>query len=306
MKSYQRLFLFALLALALTAILSPWAATAWDYVTSTYPGWDKYRYTFSKIFDRIFMIAGVVLFFLCRRFLKLGSLKEVGLSPRTHALRDLGMGAGLAVASMSVVVFLMSLTDAFDPFFRLSAAETLNRCAKALLAAVSVGFVEEVFFRGIIFKGLLEDMERARAYVLASLFFSAIHFVQPSDDAVLTGIHPWAGIRHLLYSFHPFLDPGTFPGLVGLFLIGTILCYAFERTGTLYLSIGLHAGWIFSLKIFGAFGHYTREDLGWMFGSTDPKIVSGVIPWLGMIVVGLLVHQFTRTRYRLFAEPIRE
>jgi len=303
-KSYQRLLLFGLLALALTAIISPWAAATWQYITATQAGWQQYRYTFSKIFDRCFMFAGMILFFGCRRFLKLGSLNQLGLTPRTRAGGDFFLGVGLSVASMAGLTLIMALTDVFIPYFRLSLSETMARCGTALLAALGAGFFEEIFFRGIVFKGLREDLGPVRGYFFANLFFAAIHFVRPSDDIVLTGIHPWAGIRHVVYSFYPFLDFGTlFPGLLGLFLIGTVLCYAFERSGTLYLSIGLHAGWIFSLKTFGVFGQYTRESLGWMFGSTDPKVVSGVISWIGIVFVGVLVHRFTRSRLRLLAAP---
>ena len=295
MKSYERLFIFGLFVLALTALLSPWAAAAWARFTSANPGYEQY--SFSKIFDRVFMVMGVATFFLFRRLLKLGSLKELGLSPRTHALRDVLVGAGLALASILALTLFMSLTDVFDPFIRRSVAETLARCGKALLAAVGAAFVEEVFFRGIVFKGLRQDIKPAYAYLLASFFFAAIHFVQPSNDVALSTIEPGAGLRHVLLSFHPFFNPETIlPGLFGLFLIGIVLCYAYERTGTLYLSMGLHGGWIFGLKSFGAFGYYTREDLGWMFGSTDPKVVSGVIPWIGIVIVGVLVHWITRER----------
>ena len=309
MKTYQRLLIFGLVVLALAALISPWAAAAWWYFTDAHPGWE--RYSFSKIFDRTFMVMGIVTFFTGRRFLRLGSLKELGLSPKTRAVRDVVIGAGLAVGSMVILVSLMSFTGAFSPFFRLSVAETFARCAKALLAAASVAFVEEIFFRGIIFKGLRQDTRLAYAYLLAALFYSAIHFVQPADEKLLSAIEPLAGFRHVAESFHPFLNPETLlPGLFGLFLIGVVLCYAFARTGTLYMSMGLHAGWIFALKIFGAFGHYSRENLGWMFGSTDPKVVSGVISWVGILVVGLLVHLLTRGRsglaiYSNFA-PMRQ
>ncbi len=308
MKSYQRLFIFALLVLAMTAILSPWAAAAWNYFTSSRPGWETYQYPFSRIFDRFFMISGVILFFVCRRFLKLVSLNEIGLTPPTRAFRDISLGATISVASMALLAVIMSLTDVFTPFFRLSLSASLARCGEALLAAVGAGFIEEVFFRGIIFKGLRQDLGAPLGYLFAGLFFSAIHFVQPSDDAVLAGIHPWAGFSHLLNSFQPFLDPGTLlPGLFGLFLIGVILCYAFERTGTLYLSIGLHGGWIFSLKTVRVFGDFTRLDLGWMFGSTNPKFVSGVITWVGLIIVGFVVHYLTRRRSGLFAgRPLQQ
>jgi membrane protease YdiL (CAAX protease family) len=135
------------------------------------------------------------------------------------------------------------------------------------------------------------------AFVITSLFYSAIHFVKPAEKISLSALDAWAGIRHLVYSFQPFLDPLAFlPGLFGLFLIGIVLSYAFLRTGSLYLSIGLHAGWIFGIKTIRVFGDYRREDLGWLFGSSEPKLISGVAGWLGIVAVGVIVHTMTRNR----------
>src|ERR1051325_11116005 len=92
MKTYQRLLIFGLVVLALAALISPWAAAAWWYFTDAHPGWE--RYSFSKIFDRTFMVMGIVTFFTGRRFLRLGSLKELGLSPQTRAVRDVVSGPG--------------------------------------------------------------------------------------------------------------------------------------------------------------------------------------------------------------------
>jgi membrane protease YdiL (CAAX protease family) len=91
---------------------------------------------------------------------------------------------------------------------------------------------------------------------------------------------------------------GLFPGLFGLFLLGIVLSYAFIRTGSLYLSIGLHAGWVFGIKTIKVYGNYTREGLGWLFGSTDPKFLSGVATWVGFLMVGLIVYWLTRKRQR--------
>jgi len=304
MKSYQRLLLFAIIVLGVTALLSPWAALTWDYITTTRPGWESYRYSFGKIFDRFFMVSGILLFFCCRRFLRLGPVNQWGLTPRSFAAPDLWRGFSLAVASMAGLVLVMSVADVFTPFFRLSLARSLERCASAILAAAAAGVIEELLFRGLIFKGLYEQLGRARAYLFTALFYSAIHFVKPGDPAALGGLDAWTGIRYLANSFQPFTELETlFPGLLGLYLIGAVLCYAFERTGTLYLSIGLHAGWIFSLKTLRVFGDFRRGDLGWLFGSTDPKIVSGVITWLGILLVGVAVGLITRRRARLFPDP---
>ena len=102
-------------------------------------------------------------------------------------------------------------------------------------------------------------------------------------------------MRYLAGSFEPFLDFRTlFPGFIGLFLLGLVLSYAVLRTRTIFLAIGLHAGWIFALQSIRVFGDFNRQDLGWMFGSTNPKIVSGVITWIGILAVAAVVHGLTR------------
>ena len=175
-----------------------------------------------------------------------------------------------------------------------------NRGFMSLSAGIFAGFLEEVFFRGILFAGLRKHGGPLRAYVLANLFYSVIHFVKPGEDYFIDRLDLLAGFRHLGTTFEPFLDPlSLVPGIIGLFLLGAVMSYALARTGNLYLSIGLHAGWIFSLKMVRVFGNFTRQDLGWMFGSTDPKIVSGVATWVGILLVGLAVSRLTRLYARI-------
>jgi membrane protease YdiL (CAAX protease family) len=306
MKSYQRLFIFMLLVLALTALVSPWAAIAWDLLSGAETAPADERIPFSRFFNRFFMISGILLFFACRSLLKIESPYELGLLPKTRAARDVGIGLCLSLGSMVALGCVMSLADVYQPFFRLSLSRSLQQCASAILTAFTVGLLEEVFFRGIIFRGLLEDWKPLTAFIAANLFYSALHFVKPSETYFLSGIDPLAGFRHLFSTFAPFLNLSDIaPGLIGLWLIGIVLSYAFTRTGTLYLAIGLHAGWIISIKTVRVFGNYKRDDLGWLFGSSEPKIVSGVITWVGIVLVGIAVHWLTRKRARLVAENER-
>ncbi len=297
MKTHNRLFLFLLASLVITVLLTPWLAVSWDRFVNARPAWEPYRIPFSRIFDRCFLVTSILLFFPCRRFLKIGSAPQVGLAPRTHWLRDIANGFGWAIVSMVVLVAVMALQDVFTPFFRLSPAESVARITNALLAGLSVGFLEEVFFRGIFFKGLLEQDKPLRAFLVTNAFFAAVHFVQPVRAFQLTDYDPWGGARYLVGSFEPFLHWRTlFPGFIGLFLLGLVLSYAVLRTRTIFLAIGLHAGWVFALQSMRVFGDFRRQDLGWMFGSTDPKIVSGVITWIGLLIVAAAVHGLTRRR----------
>ncbi len=86
------------------------------------------------------------------------------------------------------------------------------------------------------------------------------------------------------------------PGFIGLLLVGVVLSFAVERTGKLYLAIGLHCGWVFSLKISSLFGDINRQQLGWLFGAGNPKIVSGVATWVAILLTGAAVHYLTKNR----------
>jgi hypothetical protein len=127
MKTYQRLFIFTLLALAMTVLLSPWAAAAWGHLIPGRADWQHYQYSFSQIFSRFFTISGIGLFIVLRRFLNLGSLNELGLKPFTHARRDLSLGAALSLASIAALIGVMSFADIFTPFFRLTLKHTRLR-----------------------------------------------------------------------------------------------------------------------------------------------------------------------------------
>ena len=63
--------MFLLLALLLTSLLSPWVAWLWNLILEAHPQWQEQRYPFSRIFDRLFMILGFILFFLCRSLLEI-------------------------------------------------------------------------------------------------------------------------------------------------------------------------------------------------------------------------------------------
>lgn len=95
-----------------------------------------------------------------------------------------------------------------------------GRCVIALLAlALYSGVVEELVFRGVVFRVLEEWLGTWVALVLASLLFGGLHLTNP--DATLWGAVAIA------------LDAGTL----------LTACYVLIRR--LWLAIGLHFGWNF-------------------------------------------------------------
>jgi membrane protease YdiL (CAAX protease family) len=298
MKSFRphaRLLIFLLIALALTCAVSPWMALAADWLSRYWPALVSERVPFPRIFNRAFMVTTIVLFIAGHRLLIPNQLKKLLAVRSSVVAKNLLLGCALALVSMVFLIVTMTIADVYTPFFRLSLADSLARFASAFASGVFVGFLEEIFFRGMLFLSLYDQGRPLRAYLLANLFYSLLHFVKPGASYFLDHLDPTAGFRHLVTTFEPFLHPiPLLPGIFGLFLIGVVLSYALARTGNLYMSIGLHGGWVIGLKTIRVFGDFTRQDLGWAFGSTDPKIVSGVVTWIGILLVGVAVHWFTR------------
>ena len=89
-----------------------------------------------------------------------------------------------------------------------------------LLGGVVAPFAEEVFFRGYLYAGLRELWGRNWALFASSLAFAVVHFT-----------------------------PGVLPPML---LIGLILAYTYERSGSLWPSIALH-GAINAIAFVGAY-----------------------------------------------------
>jgi len=314
LKSYQRILLFLCGMIVMTCVLSPWLYATWDLVLRPWVGsiWEwvfgyrpDLRVPFPRFFNRTFMIFGMILFAASWRWL-VGAdslrraLSAIGLRRSSHRLSDLLTGFALALSSVVGIAGLMTAAGLYHPAFRYDFGEGLVRLLQALFAGLSVGFFEEIFFRGMVFRGLVDDWKVGWSFFGASLFYSAIHFVSSPEQRFLEGIEPLAGIRTFVASLHKFAAPELMlPSFIGLFVLGVVLCTAFYRTGALYLPIGLHAGWVFGIKSIVVFGNYRRRELGWLFGRLRPSFLSGVVVWAAFITVGLIVAQLTRSRQGL-------
>lgn len=84
------------------------------------------------------------------------------------------------------------------------------------LAFLAVGFFEEYLFRGYLLKTLTGGIGFWWAAIVLSIMFGAAHLNNGGED--------WLG--------------ALAAGLIGLFF-----CFTWQRTGSLWFAVGLHAGW---------------------------------------------------------------
>jgi membrane protease YdiL (CAAX protease family) len=144
-----------------------------------------------------------------------------------------------------------------------------------------VALLEEVLFRGALFGTLRKAVAWPIALLISSVVYAWLHFFQrPAAPPHITWASGWVLLPQMM---HGFVEWETLvPGFFTLTIAGLLLGLAFQRTRSLYFSIGLHAGWIFWLKLYGfATSPVPGADLRF-WGSQ--KLVDG---WLGLVVMAL-------------------
>ena len=187
------------------------------------------------------------------------------------------MGFGLGFFSLAVIASIALGVGV--SVFASKAQNIPEKVVGAALTAVVVGTLEEILFRGGIFGALRRNLNWKVALLLSSSIYALVHFLgSPSQ----VGPVAWyTGLELLPRMFEGFFRwEKLLPGLINLTVIGGILALAYHRTGNLYFSMGLHAGWIFCLKCYGLSVKHMREANGWIWGSA--KMIDG---WLTLLIL---------------------
>lgn len=205
--------------------------------------------------------------------------------------------SGWEIAGGFLLAFISSQTIlAFDlginGFVRasLSAGQVAGIVSTALVAALLVPPLEETIFRGFLVGQLAQLMSRRAACLLGALIFMLAHFLKIPVSLDREPVHLWSGVGALGAAFHPVLqgDCLSWKGL-NLFLIGVILGGIFLRSGRLWLSAGLHAGWILVLLLFAGL---TRPSPHPAHPELSGDMLSNPLASLVLSVLGLWLWRY--------------
>jgi len=204
--------------------------------------------------------------------------RDAGFVRQGRPAAQILRGFALGWASLAVVVLLALACGARAFIPAHSTAEVLRCLASATWTAAVVAVLEEMIFRGALFGLLRKSAPWPAALVVSSVVYSAVHFIQKGGTPAPAR---WYSGLALLWDMlcHP---PALIPAFLTLFVAGSILALSYQRTGALYFSIGLHAGWIFWLKSYRFFFHPAAGNSS--FWGTD-NLIDG---WLSFIVLTVL------------------
>ncbi|MFN2350948.1 MAG: type II CAAX prenyl endopeptidase Rce1 family protein [Kiritimatiellia bacterium] len=175
-----------------------------------------------------------------------------------------------------------------------------RRAASYLASGVVVGLLEEIICRGVLFRLFKRLWRFWPAAIFSSALFAIAHFLSPHPDAFIAG-NTWTAVLQV------YLD--TFAGawrntaflmrLTNLTLLGMVLCAFLERRGSIWLSVGAHAGWVWIIKFhaFLTIANPARPSGIW-FGEradfTDGLLAAGLM--IALLIWSLTNRHTTKVR----------
>lgn len=271
-------------ALLLTALLYYPVFQAVDAIWEVRP---------DRVFYRLAMLIAVLGFWPFIKLLGINNRYALGYSlDRRRFLQTFSRGLGIGVIIMTVHAVLLVLLGARVPepgdilFSDLSTA-----LLAGLLSGIVVAFIEESFFRGAMQYHMRRRSPMLSVAISTALLYAAVHFIHPPIPAEGTIITWNSGWEMLVGMFHQYDDfAGFADSFIALFAAGLLLSLVRERTGNIALCIGIHAGWVLTIKLAKEVTNAaTDAPAAFLIGSYD-----NIIGWAAAVVLGLVTLWYWR------------
>jgi membrane protease YdiL (CAAX protease family) len=229
--------LFSLIVVVAAALITPLVC---EVLLATQ---GKLLYPFSRVYDRTAMVIAIVTMFFMRRqfFIRGGFLRDVSPTDVMFGL-CLTSVVGLLLAYGYVCVGTLLFTYPKDGFFS-------TKFITLLPIALLISTIEEIFFRSVLLNSVSRVSRFSVAAAVSSLLYAFVHFIAPLKEFHYLQGSYLAGMHYTFMVISRILSAEIIVGVIGLWLVGMVLCDAKRRSGSLSLSIGLHAGWIIALKV---------------------------------------------------------
>lgn len=299
MSAVLKILLYVVLVAICAAVFSPIAFAFGQWLAEA--GITDYlaKFPFHRYFSRASQVSAVILLPLFAWWLGIWRLSALGIEKNPRKLPDTAWGFAAAVAPVIVLGGIYLAIGAVkwrdDP-------QGIQLIRIIGTAAIVAAF-EEFFFRGILFGLLLRMMRSIPAAIVLSLVFALVHFVRPVKEKIdPAAVGAWTGFEYLGMALSGIGGSENFWwGALTLFVAGLILAWTRLATRSLWIGIGVHAGWIFSQQAFRVFTKYQVKPpdayLPWMADNVVSGAVPvGLLPLIALGVTALLLGQALNRR----------
>jgi membrane protease YdiL (CAAX protease family) len=211
-KSWRRVLDFPLVSLIIAVALFIAAAWAGDAIGSALsPGLAPLNMLAR---NAVLLAAVLAVYKLAIR--RLGTMPRDDLALK-HALPNLGIGVLIGFLLMAASVAVAAIAGVYHPIGEGDSSQLEH---ELITTAIMPAFMEEMLFRGILFRWIEEFAGSWAALLITALLFGLVHIMNPGAT--------W------------------FSSLAIAIEAGLLLGGAYMLTRSLWLPIGLHAAWNFT------------------------------------------------------------
>jgi len=262
------------------ALLAPWLAWGVQALAAHFPAFHNLaNLPFHLYVNRALLALALTGLWPMLRSLGASAFRDVGLVRPAGQGHNFSCGFALGFASLAGVAVIALAAGTREVNTDVPAGRLVERISSAVLTAAVVSVLEEILFRGAIFGAMRKAFRWPVAVVISSAIYALVHFFSRPLSPV--EIHWTSGLVLLPTMLSGFVEvEQVVPGFFNLTLAGALLALAYQYTGNLYFSIGLHAGWIFWLKTYGSLTREAAHADAWFWGTG--KLIDG---WLALIVL---------------------
>ncbi len=257
-------------------------------------------------YDKVFSRA--VLLFCALGLVPLWRL--AGLDAATVGLTPVVLRRGLRACLPGILMVLPPMLFFFVVRYRVLDDRVVYLSADfqlyILLAAVSallVSVFEETLFRGVLFSALKRRGRVLGGAVVVSILYAGVHFLGAAEVAPVESAHWYTGILIAGEVFAAFGTEFHWDSFISLFLLGLLLCWVREQFG-LWTCIGLHAAWVFAIRMFK---EITVRDVLSPYAATagtyDNFVGNIVTAWLLFLFVVIALHRQYLANGELASSP---
>ena len=185
----------------------------------------------------------------------------------------------LTLGTIIVCLLLLDVRGTSEEVWTRFLGRLPRLAVSAFLSAVVVALIEEFWFRGGL-HGYFAVIYRPAAFLVVPTLYGAVHFLRPTGYVPAYPMNWTTGFEVLGVGLASMFESEHVDAFVALFAAGLLLAILRHYSGSIAVCIGVHAGWVFLIKL-------TRKATVREEDSPLAVLISdydGIIGWLGTVV----------------------
>lgn len=283
MRIASYLALYVLAVALLGALLAPPA-----YAVVQALGWTGIP--FRRVTDRALLVVALLLLPVLLRRLGLRRRADWGYGVAWRpALRAAAWGLAGGLLSLGALALALLALGVRHWSTAVTPGQVAAALAGGLLSGVAIGLIEETFFRGALYAVWRQQAGVMAAVLATALMYAAVHFLRGSKSITPSG---WsAGFAYLYASLAEICQMERLGPFLALVAVGVLLALVRWRAGHIAWGIGLHAGWVTTIKLARTCTQWDGQaPLAWLAPNTYDGLTGYLaFTWLLLLCLPLLL-----------------